>query len=70
MIGSSSLFLVTRTCIKALKSLNFRQIGQLTTELAALGRLKINASTFPVAVDAILLKHADNKEMLSILDEF
>ena len=36
-----SLYLqVTRTCIKSRRSLNFGQIGPLTTELAALERLK------------------------------
>ena len=33
---------VTRTCIKSRTSSNFGQIGPLTTELAALERLKIS----------------------------
>ena len=37
----SSLYLqVTRTCIKSRMSSNFGQVGPLTTELAALERLK------------------------------
>ena len=47
-LNRSSLFLqVTRTTIKASKDvLNFCQIQQLTTEVAALEYLKINVSTF------------------------
>ena len=40
LIGLSSFLQVTRTIIKAWMSLNFGQIRQLTTELAALERLK------------------------------
>ena len=40
LIGSSSLLQVKRTCIKAWMSLNFSQILQLTTGLAALEHIK------------------------------
>ena len=40
LIRSFLYFQVTRTCIKSRTSLNFGQIGPLTTELAALERLK------------------------------
>ena len=40
LIRSFSYLQITRTCIKSPKSPNFGQIGPLTTELAALGRLK------------------------------
>ena len=40
--GSSSFLLVTRPSIKAWMSLNFGKIPSLTSELAALERLKIN----------------------------
>ena len=43
---SSSFLQVTRTTIKALMSLNFCQIKQLSTELVALECLKNNVSTF------------------------
>ena len=43
LIWSFLYLQVTRTCIKSWTSLNFCQIGPLTTELAALERLK----TFP-----------------------
>ena len=42
LIGSSSFLQVTRTIIKIWMGLNFGQIQQQTTELAALERLKIN----------------------------
>ena len=48
--------------IKALTSLNFSQIGQMTTELAALERLKDQCFHFvSVAIDPILFKLADQK---------
>ena len=50
-------------------SSNFCQIGQLTTKLASLERLDINVSTFTVAIDQILFKLADYKDMHKILDE-
>ena len=40
LIGSFLYLQVTRTCIKSQMSSNFHQIGPLTTELAALERLK------------------------------
>ena len=40
LIRSFLYLQVTRTCIKSRTSLNFGQIGPLTTELAALERLK------------------------------
>ena len=40
LIGSSLYLQVTRTCIKARKSLKFGQIGPRTAELAALERLE------------------------------
>ena len=61
LIGSSSLH-VTRACIKAWISLNFGQIRQLTSELAAPERLR---NQYPhlssVAIDLILFKLADNE---------
>ena len=44
--GCSSFLRVTKTIIEAGMYLNFCQIQQLTTELAALEGLKINVSTF------------------------
>ena len=41
LIQSFLYLQVTRTCIKSWTRLNFSQIGPLTTELAALERLKI-----------------------------
>ena len=40
LIRSFLYFQVTRTCIKSRTGLNFGQFGLLTTELAALERLK------------------------------
>ena len=40
--GSSLLLQVTRSSIKAWMGLNFRKIPLLTSELAALERVKIN----------------------------
>ena len=62
---------VTRTCIKSRTSSNFGQIGPLTTELAALERLKIShrlimgkwflhASSF--SFDRIIIKVAGNQD--------
>ena len=42
LIRSFLYLQVTRTCLKSRTSLNFGQIGPLTTELAALERLKIS----------------------------
>ena len=50
--------------------LNFRQIQQLTTELAALECQKNKClHFFSVAVDLIVFKLADNKEMHNIFNE-
>ena len=51
-------------------SFNFGQIPPLTTELAALERLKIDVTTFLVAFDPILSKPAGNEDIHDILDEF
>ena len=69
--GSSSFLQVTRTTIKSWMSLNFCQIQQLTTELAALECLKNQClHFFLVAIDLILFKLADKEEMHNILDVF
>ena len=69
--GSSSFLQVTRTTIKAWMYLNFCQIQQLTTELAALECL-INQCFhfFSVAIDLILFKLAGREEMHNNLDVF
>lgn len=54
-------------------SLYFTQICRLTTELAALVRLKINTCMFPLfsaAIDPILFNLAGMNEMHNILYEF
>ena len=63
---------VIRTCIKARMSLTFGQIPPLTTELAALERLKNRCHHFfSVAIDPLILfKLAGNEDMHNILDEF
>ena len=53
-----------RTYIKAYMSLNFGQIPPLTTELAALERLK------NLDIDPIFFKLAGNKDMHNIMNEF
>ena len=72
LLIQSFLYLqVTRTCIKSRTSSNFGQIGPLTTELAALERLKIShrlimgkcclhASSF--IFDRIIIKVAGNQD--------
>ena len=68
-----------RTCIKSRTSSNFDQIGQLTTELAALECLKIShrlimgkwclhASSF--IFDQIVIKVAGNQDRHKSSDEF
>ena len=53
-----------RTCVKAWMSLNFCQIQNLTTKLAALEGLKGQClHFFSVAINVILLILADKKEM-------
>ena len=60
-----------RTYIKAYMSLNFGQIPPLTTELAALERLKIRCHhVISVDIDPIFFKLADNKDMHNIINEF
>ena len=60
-----------RTYIKAYMSLNFGQIPSLTTELAALERLKNRCRhVISVDIDPILFKLAGNEDMHNILDEF
>ena len=70
-IGSFSYLQVMRTYIKAYMSLNFGQIPPLTTELAALERLK-NRCHHVISVDIgpIFFKLADNKDMHNIMNEF
>ena len=71
LIRSFLYLQVTRTCIKSRASSNFSQIGPLTTELAALERLKISrrlimgkcyihASSF--IFDRIIIKVAGNQD--------
>ena len=70
---------ITRTCIKSRTSSNFGQIGPLTTELAALERLKIShrllmgkcclhASSF--IFDRIIIKVVGNQDRHKSSDEF
>ena len=80
LLKRSFLYLqVTRPCIKSRTSLNFGQIGPLTTELAALEHLKIShrlkmgkcclhASSF--IFDQIIIKVAGNQDMHKSSDEF
>ena len=66
--GSSSFLQVTRTTIKAWMTLNFYQIQQLTTELAALECLENQClHFFSVPIDLIFFKLPDKEEMY-ILD--
>ena len=60
-----------RTYIKAYTSLNFGQIPPLTTELAALERLKNQCHhVISVDIDPIFFKLAGNKNMHNIMNEF
>ena len=62
---------VMRTYIKAYMSLNFGQIPPLTTELAALERLKNRCHhVIFVDIDPIFFKLAGNKDMHNIMNEF
>ena len=71
LIGSFSYLQVIRTCLKAWMSLTFGEIPPLTTELAALERLKNRCHHFfMVAIDPLLFKLAGNEDMHNILDEF
>ena len=60
-----------RTYIKAYMSLNFEQIPPLTTELAALERLK-NRCHHVISddIDPIFFKLGGNKDMHNIMNEF
>ena len=59
------------TYIKAYTSLNFGQIQPLTTELAALERLKNRCHhVIAVDIDQIFFKLAGNKNMHNIMNEF
>ena len=71
LIGSFSYLQVMRTCIKAWMSLNLGQIPPLTTELAALERLKNRCHhVISVDIDPIFFKLAGNKDMHNIMNEF
>ena len=71
LIGSFSYLQVMRTYIKAYTSLNFGQIPPLTTELAALERLKNRCHhVISVDIDPIFFKLASNKTMHNIMNEF
>ena len=71
LIGSFSYLQVKRTYIKAYMSLNFGQIPPLTTELAALERLKHRCHhVISVDIDPIFFKLACNKDMHNIMNEF
>ena len=60
-----------RTYIKAYMSLNFGQILPVTTELAALERLKNRCHhVISVDIDPIFFKLAGNKDMHNIMNEF
>ena len=60
-----------RTYIKAYMSLNFGQVPPLTTELAALERLKNRChQVISVDIDPIFFKLAGNKDMHNIMNEF
>ena len=60
-----------RTYIKAYMSLNFGQIPPLTTELAALERLKNRCRhVISVDIDPIFFKLVGNKDMHNIMNEF
>ena len=71
LIRSFSYLQVMRTYIKAYMSLNFGQIPLLTTELAALERLKNRCHhVISVDIDPIFFKLAGNKNMHNIMNEF
>ena len=71
LIGSFSYLQVVRSYIKAYMSLNFGQIPPLTTELAALERLKNRFHhVISVDIDPIFFKLAGNKDMHNIMNEF
>ena len=59
-----------RSYIKAYMNWNFGQIPPLTTELAALERLKNRYHVISVDIDPIFFKLAGNKDMHNIMNEF
>ena len=73
-IGYSSSLQITRTCIKAWLSSNFGQMPPLTTELAALERLKINVKccghSSAFTFDRTVLIFAGNEYNHKIMAEF
>ena len=70
-ISSRFLSCIMRTYIKAYMSLNFGQIPPLTTELAALERLKNRCHhVISFDIDPIFFKLAGNKDMHNIMNEF
>ena len=71
LIRSFSYLQVTRTYISAWIGSKFGQIPLLTTELAALERLKNRCRHFfSVAIDQIHFKFIDNEDMHNISNEF
>ena len=71
LIRSFSYLQVMRTYIKAYMSLDFGQVPPLTTELAALDRLKNRCHhVISVDIDPIFFKLAGNKDMHNIWNEF
>ena len=79
LIRSFLYLQITRTCIKSRTSSNFGKIGPLTTELAALERLKkshrlimgkwcLHASSF--IFDRIIIKVAGNQDRHKSSDDF
>ena len=71
LIRSFSYLQVTRTYISAWMSSNLGQIPLLTTELAALERLKNRCRHFfSVAIDQIHFRFVGNEDMHNISNEF
>ena len=71
LIRSFSYLQVMRTYLKAYMSLDFGQVTPLTTELAALERLKNRCHhVISVDIDPIFFKLAGNKDMHNIMNEF
>ena len=71
LIGSFSYLQIVRAYIKAYMSLNFGQFPPLTTELAALERLKNRCHHIISGdIDLIFFKLAGNKDMHNIMNEF
>ena len=72
--GSSSFLQVTRSVIKAWMGLNFGTIPSLTSEFAALERVKINESccdhSSAFIFDLIFFILAGNKDTYKISDGF